>query len=70
MKELMTCKATAGFGNYFQMHYATNVKQWAACYRKDAFVNTNMYVEACIHERNGQQKTGEMHPCAAKVGER
>ena len=46
MKELMTCKATAGFGSYFQTHYATNVKQWAACYRTDAFVNTNMYVEA------------------------
>ena len=39
---------TASFGIDFETHYAKNKKQWAGCYRKHPFVNTNMYVEA-IH---------------------
>ena len=42
----MTSRTTADFGKYFEKHYANTKEQWAACYRKDAFINTNMYVEA------------------------
>ena len=45
-KELTKSSTTASFGKYFATHYANNKEQWAACYRKDAFLNTNMYVEA------------------------
>ena len=46
IKEFKTSSITATFGKYFETHYAKTKEQWAACYRKDAFVNTNMYVEA------------------------
>ena len=46
VKQLKKSSSTASFGDYFQTHYAKNKKRWAACYRKEAFVNTNMYVEA------------------------
>ena len=44
--QLVTSKATEGFGKYFTTYYAPSKEQWAACYRADASVNTNMYVEA------------------------
>lgn len=61
--ELSNSSNTADFAKYFVTHYAPNKEQWAACYRTDAFVNTNMYVEAFhrvlkyIHERKSQQET-------------
>ena len=44
--ELSKSSDTASFAKYFATHYAHNKEQWAACYRMDAFLNTNMYVEA------------------------
>ena len=44
--QLLNSKATERFGKYFSSHYASTKEQWAACYRADASVNTNMYVEA------------------------
>ena len=46
IEEFTKSSTTANFGKYFQTHYANTKEQWATCYRKDAFVNTNMYVEA------------------------
>ena len=59
VKELNRSSITASFGKYFDAHYVQTKEQWAACYRKDAYVNTNMYVEGslslgtkiCVHER-------------------
>ena len=34
------------FGSYFEVHYAKRCEEWAACYRKSANINTNMYVES------------------------
>ena len=34
------------FCAYFQRVYASRLKQWALCYRKCKYVNTNMYVES------------------------
>lgn len=36
------------FGEYFAL-YADKKCQWAVCFRKDANINTNMYVEAFHH---------------------
>ena len=44
--ELSKSSDTASFAKYFATHYAHNKEQWAACYRMDAFLNTNMYMEA------------------------
>ena len=41
-----TSPDTTTFAGYFVKHYATRKEEWAACYRLDAPVNTNMYVEA------------------------
>ena len=46
LNELNASRITADFGKYFETHYANTKEQWAACYRKYAFINTNMYVEA------------------------
>ena len=46
VKQLNKSSLTADFGKYFQTYYAINKEQWAACYRKEALVNTNMYMEA------------------------
>ena len=40
--ELSKSSLTASFGKYFEIHYAKNKEQWAACFRK----GTNMFVEA------------------------
>lgn len=37
---------TAGFCEYFHQYYAKKAKQWAGCYRKQAFINTNMFAES------------------------
>ena len=44
--QLVTSKETERFGKYFTTYYAPSKEQWAACYRADASVNTNMYVKA------------------------
>jgi len=36
----------ADFCTYFIQHYACKPKEWAACYRKHASINTNMFAEA------------------------
>ena len=49
LQQLQLSKRTQPFGDYFSQYYAETKQQWAACYRKVAFVNTNMYVEAFHH---------------------
>ena len=44
--DLSNSSNTVAFAKYFVTHYAHNKQQWAACYRQEACVNTNMYVEA------------------------
>ena len=44
-KQLIKSSTTANLGKCFQTYYTNNKEQWAGCYRKKAFVNTNMYVE-------------------------
>ena len=46
VKQWKDLSTTPNFDKYFQTHYANNKNQWAACYCKEAFVNTTMYVEA------------------------
>ena len=46
LNELSKSSLTASFGKYFEIHYAKNKEQWAACYRKGTLLNTNMFVEA------------------------
>lgn len=36
---------TTKFADYFVGHYANRPKQWAACYRLNAHINTNMAIE-------------------------
>ena len=31
---------------YFNIHYANRAEEWAACYRRAANINTNMYIES------------------------
>ncbi len=38
--------STSDFYEYFKQYYAQRQTQWAGCYRKRAFINTNMYVES------------------------
>ena len=45
-KQLNKSSVTTCFGQYFQTYYAINKVQWAACYRKEAFVTINMYADA------------------------
>ena len=44
--QLMNCPETEEFGKYFSIHYAKRAEDWAACYRRAANINTNMYVES------------------------
>lgn len=46
IEQLTKSEATLKFAKYFITHYAHTKEQWATCYRIDASVNTNMYVEA------------------------
>ena len=45
-KQLSLSADTKGFSVYFDTHYVRRKQQWAGCYRKSSFINTNMYVEA------------------------
>ena len=45
INELNKSQETESFANYFQ-YYVNRKEQWAACYRLNAGINTNMYVEA------------------------
>ena len=40
---------TRDFGKYFCQYYVHRKQEWAACYRKAASLNCNMYVEAFHH---------------------
>ena len=46
LEHLIRSNDTKNFAKYFEIHYAYKKEQWASCYRRDATVNTNMYVEA------------------------
>ena len=46
LQSLRDSPLTCTFADYFENHYAKRKEQWAMCYRKEATVNTNMYVEA------------------------
>ena len=46
LDQLKQSSLTASFAKYFETHYVSKKEQWAACYRRDASINTNMYVEA------------------------
>ena len=46
LMEFRKSSITERFGKYFETHYAYKKEQWAACYRKDALINTNMHTEA------------------------
>lgn len=37
---------TYDFGNYFQNNYSGNYRLWAACYRQNCGINTNMHLES------------------------
>lgn len=44
--KLKESELTADFGEYFIQQYCQNPQEWAGCYRKHAFINTNMYAES------------------------
>ena len=60
LEHLKRSNDTKNFAKYFEIHYAYKKEQWASCYRRDATVNTNMYVEAfysvkiCVSKRKGE----------------
>jgi len=37
---------TKEFASYFDNFYVKRVSEWAYCYRKSSFINTNMYLES------------------------
>ena len=46
LAQLNECAETKEFCKYFTIHYSKRAKEWAACYRKAANINTNMYIES------------------------
>lgn len=46
LKQMSQSPEADSFFQYFKSHYVNRKTQWAACYRKFAFVNTNMYAES------------------------
>ena len=46
LKQLNGSDETQEFAKYFYTYYTNRAEQWAACYRKSANINTNMYVES------------------------
>ena len=42
------CPQTQSFGKYFTTYYAARPQQWAACHRKQAGINTNMYIHRSV----------------------
>ena len=44
--QLSAYSETKSFAKYFTTYYAFRKQQWASCYRHEACVNTNMYMEA------------------------
>lgn len=45
IKDMSNDIETKKFSDYFVAHYANRPKQWAACYRKNAHINTNIAIE-------------------------
>ena len=56
IQQLRSDEETIQFAEYFTSNYATRKEQWANCYRKQSFINTNMYVEAFqrVFKQNNQ----------------
>ena len=46
MEQLQTNSVTQTFGAYFSQYYVQNMAEWAKWYRRNAAINTNMYVES------------------------
>ena len=46
LKQLETHATTINFATYFKKYYEQNKKEWASCYRRNAGINTNMYIES------------------------
>ena len=46
LKQLNNSNKTQEFAKYFYTYYTNRAEQWAACYRKLANINTNMYIES------------------------
>ncbi len=46
LQSLRDSPLTCDFADYFECYYVKKKEQWAMCYRKEAAINTNMYVEA------------------------
>lgn len=46
LSTLEASSGTAAFLEHFQRTYANRPKQWAACYRRGAGINTNMFLES------------------------
>ena len=46
LKQLNSSDETQEFAKYFHTYYTNRAEQWAACYRKSANINTNMYIES------------------------
>ena len=46
LKQLYSSDETQQFTKYFYTYYTNRAEQWAACYRKSANINTNMYIES------------------------
>ena len=45
-EQLAQSNITKEFAKYFETYYSKRAEQWAACYRRSAHINTNMYVES------------------------
>ncbi len=60
-------ETTSNFGTYFSRTYAGRKTEWATCYRKAAFVNTNMYVEAFHRVLKYQYLMGKVNKRVDKV---
>ena len=46
LKQLNSSDETQEFAKYFYTYYTNRAEQCAACYRKSANINTNMYIES------------------------
>ena len=50
--QLVQSDKTKEFAKYFETYYRKRAEQWAACHRRTAYINTNMYVENFHHTLN------------------
>ena len=45
-EQLWSNRVTQSFAAYFKQYFLQSKEEWATCYRKNAGINTNMYVES------------------------